>query len=486
MCDLGHRCAWSASCPDIGIIVGKRFRKRTRYRNTLPRLGQQASICLQSRRLPDGQFRTIGIRQIPEAKQYNGRIFTEPIRLEKIPNLKAFFPKVLSGFLYLRREMSSAASLLQGQGSNSAAAQAARLPPDVLKRRAGQRRQMLAVQAVSYSLITSVLLVYGYAGTIPLIIPSAYFLSGVALVGIFVVLSEQHFSDRFEDHYLTIFQVGGHVALQLCFLLAAPQIGFVFLSVVFLIFGFGALRMTSRQAIIAWTLTMIGLAPIFLFTGTTIGLPVATPIERIAAMLSYVLTIGQCAFVGLYGSTMRKMLYDRSFQLKEAYKRIEELAELDELTGASNRRSIMRMLEEEMDRAGRCETPCSIALIDLDWFKRINDAYGHPTGDEVLRTFSITMFANIRAVDRFGRYGGEEFLLVLPNMGTDHALRALDRVRAIIADLDWSAFSPGMKVTISAGVATLKPNETSDTLLARADSALYAAKAQGRNRITSA
>src|ERR1700704_2365781 len=126
------------------------------------------------------------------------------------------------------------------------------------------------------------------------------------------------------------------------------------------------------------------------------------------------------------------------------------------------------------------------SLNDLDWFKRINDGFGHPTGDEVLRTFAITMFANIRSVDRFGRYGGEEFLLVLPDTEAGQAMRALDRLRAIIADLDWSAFSPGMKVTMSAGVATLNRNETSDLFLARADSALYAAKAQGRNRITSA
>ena len=106
---------------------------------------------------------------------------------------------------------------------------------------------------------------------------------------------------------------------------------------------------------------------------------------------------------------------------RQAYKRIEELAELDELTGSFNRRCIMRMLDEEIARARRSGSPCSIALIDLDWFKRINDAYGHPTGDEVLRTFSITMFANIRSVDRFGRYGGEEFLLVLPDMDADSA-----------------------------------------------------------------
>jgi diguanylate cyclase (GGDEF)-like protein len=173
-------------------------------------------------------------------------------------------------------------------------------------------------------------------------------------------------------------------------------------------------------------------------------------------------------------------------KLKEAYKRIEELAELDELTGSYNRRCIMRMLDEEIARAARNGSPCSIALIDLDWFKRINDAFGHPTGDEVLRTFAITMFANLRGSDRFGRYGGEEFLLVLPDMDTQGAVRALDRLRSIISDLDWSAFSPSMRVTISGGVATLRPNETPDTLLARADSALYAAKARGRNRITHA
>jgi diguanylate cyclase (GGDEF)-like protein len=382
--------------------------------------------------------------------------------------------------------MSSAASSLQGQDSGSALALADGLPLDVLKRRAGQRRQMLAVQAVSCSLITLVLLIYCYAGAITIVIPAAYFVCGIALIGLFVVLSETHVNDRFEDHYLTIFQIGGHVALQLGFLLAAPEIGYAFLSVVFLIFGFGALRMTSRQATVAWSLTTIGLAPVFLFTSTPIGLPITTHIERIAAMLCFVLTIGQCAFVGLYGSSMRQSLYKRGFELKEAYKRIEELAELDELTGSFNRRYIMRMLDDEIARAHRSQAPCSIALIDLDWFKRVNDAYGHPTGDEVLRTFAITVFANIRNTDRFGRYGGEEFLLVLPDTANDVAARTLDRLRAIIAELDWSAFSPGMRVTISAGVASLKPVESADTFLARADKALYAAKARGRNRIASA
>jgi diguanylate cyclase (GGDEF)-like protein len=267
---------------------------------------------------------------------------------------------------------------------------------------------------------------------------------------------------------------------------SVPKIGFAFISVLFLIFAFGALRMTSRQAAITWSFVTAGLIAIFLFSDLPLGLPLTTRLERLAGMLCFVLVIGQCAFLGLFGSTLRKTLYRRSVELKEAYRRIEELAELDELTGSFNRRCIMRMLEEEIARSQRGGAPCSIALIDLDWFKRINDAYGHPTGDEVLRTFAITSFANIRTMDRLGRYGGEEFLLVLPGTAEDAAFRMLDRLRAIIADLDWSAFSPGMRVTISAGVATLRQNETSDNFLARADGALYASKANGRNRITSA
>src|SRR5205823_13990655 len=124
--------------------------------------------------------------------------------------------------------------------------------------------------------------------------------------------------------------------------------------------------------------------------------------------------------------------------------------ELDELTGTFNRRCIMRMLDDEIARAQRSKTPCSVVLIDLDLFKRINDADGHPTGDEVLRTFAITTFANIRNIDKFGRYGGEEFLLLLPDTSNAAAMRSLERLRAIIAELDWSALSAGMTVTISA------------------------------------
>ena len=138
----------------------------------------------------------------------------------------------------------------------------------------------------------------------------------------------------------------------------------------------------------------LGLAGLFLLTDKPIAMPHGSHLERFATMLVFILTIGRCMFLGIFSSSLKHSLYQSGLKLKEAYKRIEELAELDELTGSFNRRCIMRMLDEEIARAARSGSPCSIALIDLDHFKRVNDTYGHPTGDEVLRTFAITMFAN--------------------------------------------------------------------------------------------
>jgi len=355
--------------------------------------------------------------------------------------------------------------------------------PEVRARRARQRRQMYIGQVASYSLGASVLMIYAYDGAISVDIASLFWFGGLLIIGTFTVLSEAGVGDRFTDHYLTVFQISAHMALQFVFLLSVPTIGIAFICVLFLIFAFGTLRMTSAQAMITWTLAATGLAAVFLASDLPIGMPVATRLQRTASMLCFVLVIGQCAFLGLFGATLRKVLYRRSIELKDAYRRIEELAELDELTGSYNRRCIMQQLGAEIERSRQTAAPCAIALIDLDWFKRINDAHGHPVGDEVLRTFAITVFANIRPADRFGRYGGEEFLLLLPGTDGDAAERTLERLRGIVADLDWSAFSAGMRVTISAGVVTLRDNDSADTVLARADGALYSAKAQGRNRI---
>jgi diguanylate cyclase (GGDEF)-like protein len=355
-----------------------------------------------------------------------------------------------------------------------------------LARRTRQRRQILVMIGASYLIDAALLMIYAYAGTIPATIGPAFAVCGLIFVVGSVALSELRFNERFRDHYLVAPQSIINMVIMLAFIWIAPEVGVIFLCTLFVVFSFSSLRSMPQQTAIVWTAMAFGLAGLFLLTDKPIAMPHGNYIERFATMTVFILTIGRCMFIGIFSSAMRQSLYKSGVDLKEAYKRIEELSELDDLTGSFNRRCIMGMLDEEIASAHRSKTTCSIALIDLDWFKRINDTHGHPTGDEVLRTFAITVFANIRPIDKFGRYGGEEFLLLLPDTQNEGAARILDRLRAIIADLDWSAFSPGMQVTISAGVATLKPNETPDIILARADSALYAAKARGRNRIASA
>jgi diguanylate cyclase len=369
---------------------------------------------------------------------------------------------------------------------NASRSSARALSAGDLQRRLRQRQQMLMLQAVSYALGDIVLWIYAYAGTIPIVIPSMFFLCGIGVTACFAVLSEMHIGDRFDDHFLTVPQASANIILQLGFLVTAPEIGFMFLAVVFVIFGFAALRMTSREAAILWTLTGLGVATIFFFLKTPIALPMRTTPEWLAGSFSFVVTIGQCAYTGLFGNSMRRTLHRRTIELKVANQRIEELAQLDDLTGLLNRCCIMKTLDEETARAQRTDIPCSVAIIDLDFFKRINDQFGHPAGDEALRTFGIGLFANIRAIDRLGRYGGEEFLLVLPDATLEQAVHTLDRLRLIISELDWSAILGDTNLTMSVGVCAVRKEESVDALLARADAALYRAKDAGRNRVVAA
>jgi predicted signal transduction protein with EAL and GGDEF domain len=275
-----------------------------------------------------------------------------------------------------------------------------------LSRRAKQRRQIQALIGVSYVIDAYILLLYAHAGTIPVTIGPAFAACGLVSIACYIALSEMGFTERFKDHYFVAPQAIASMAIMLAFTYIAPEVGVMFLCTLFVVFNFSSLRSTPWQTAIVWTAMALGLTGLFLLTDKPISMPHGTYVERFATMTVFVLTIGRCMFLGIFSSSMRQTLYKSGVELKAANKRIEELAELDELTGSFNRRCIMRMLDDEIARANRSKAPCSIALIDLDWFKRVNDHYGHPTGDEVLRTFAITVFANIRDIDKFGRYGG--------------------------------------------------------------------------------
>ena len=165
---------------------------------------------------------------------------------------------------------------------------------------------------------------------------------------------------------------------------------------------------------------------------------------------------------------------------------LQSLATTDPLTGLANHRAIAQHLEDEMERASRYAHPFALLFCDLDHFKAINDTYGHSSGDTVLQIFARTILATLRQHDIVGRWGGEEFLMVLPEMQEADALQSAERIRAAIASQDFSLDALS-HVTCSIGVACYPRDGTQQkTLLDAADRAMYVAKQSGRNQVCNA
>ena len=170
-------------------------------------------------------------------------------------------------------------------------------------------------------------------------------------------------------------------------------------------------------------------------------------------------------------------------QVADAAKAYERLSKEDSLTGLSNRRELDRILAHEFERAARNQRPLSVALADLDFFKKINDRFSHAVGDGVLREVAHILKEGCRSIDMVGRYGGEEFVLVLPEADGEVAQQICERLRLSIERFDWAGTQAGLKVTMSFGLATLSGETSYERLLALADKNLYAAKEGGRNRV---
>jgi diguanylate cyclase (GGDEF)-like protein len=181
-----------------------------------------------------------------------------------------------------------------------------------------------------------------------------------------------------------------------------------------------------------------------------------------------------------------KEMEQRNAQLELALLRIEELAMRDELTGVYNRRHLMETIRVEKQRSKRTGSAFSICILDIDFFKQVNDTHGHLAGDEVLRQIAATASAALRQTDYFGRYGGEEFACVLTDTTAEGAMITADRIRASIEALRFPAMDPDLHVTVSIGVADCAQQEDTGNAFRRADEALYQAKQGGRNRCIAA
>lgn len=155
----------------------------------------------------------------------------------------------------------------------------------------------------------------------------------------------------------------------------------------------------------------------------------------------------------------------------------------DSLTGLFNHNAIKEKLKSEIVLSKRLGLPLSIAIVDIDFFKTVNDSYGHLMGDKILRSLSITMLKRLRKTDIIGRYGGEEFLVILPNTTTSAAKNIIDQLRQQFAAINYQQDDRNFNVTLSAGVVTAPPYLSVEKLFQAADEAMYRAKKNGRNQV---
>ena len=215
----------------------------------------------------------------------------------------------------------------------------------------------------------------------------------------------------------------------------------------------------------------------------SITIPVATLIRE-TDTYKMVIVAATLATIGFLVGITYFLTWRLVLKLDTAQQHLKKLASTDELTGLRNRRRIMKRLDEEYQRAFRLGEPLCLIMLDLDHFKRINDTYGHPFGDRVLKCVAELMEKALRRYDILGRIGGEEFLIVAPGTTQEEAVVLAERLRNVVEKEKMTCGDKDVKITVSCGVAFLgKGDESAETLLKRADAALYIAKQEGRNRV---
>ncbi|NVJ62289.1 MAG: diguanylate cyclase [Gammaproteobacteria bacterium] len=167
---------------------------------------------------------------------------------------------------------------------------------------------------------------------------------------------------------------------------------------------------------------------------------------------------------------------------KQREKQLYHEATIDSLTGINNRHHTYQIATHALEKASRYQTALSFMMLDIDHFKQINDTYGHPVGDKVLRQLAQILKNDIRAVDTVGRVGGEEFCIVLPEIKLKNATDMANRIRVNVENFNWQELGLSNPLTISIGLTKFE-EDTLDSLIKKADTALYQAKEQGRNRV---
>jgi len=333
----------------------------------------------------------------------------------------------------------------------------------------------------SYLIDGAMLALFAFAGTVHWVPVAAYTVMGLMIGAFWTVVFQNGWTLGFKDPHLPMTLSLTHQLLQLVGMLLMPQLSFVFLLVLFIVFTSLAMRVALRQAVTACVTVCLGAGVVLWGAPGPTRIPDANVAEQVLSWAFISLTLWQCIWIGSFNGAMTALLKKRSRELADLTRKVQHLAQHDELTGLINRRTLLAILADEQRRADRTGKPLVVALLDLDHFKAINDTLGHPAGDRTLKRFATTVHELARNTDRFGRYGGEEFLAVLTGTTIADARIPVERFRAALDAQGWDEIAPGLEVRFSCGLAQYRSGESTEDLLKRADDALYKAKHDGRN-----
>ncbi|MDI1261002.1 GGDEF domain-containing protein [Aquabacterium sp.] len=248
-----------------------------------------------------------------------------------------------------------------------------------------------------------------------------------------------------------------------------------------LILVFDMRRLTGRQAQLA-TFGGLGLLVTMLLFTWRLNPPAADLNAALVTIATVGLTMPTLLIVTKVGRRLHQRRLDQRAAMATAFEQFNALSIRDGLTQLFNRRHMMSLLEDEVRRQQRSRRAFCVAILDIDFFKRVNDQHGHAVGDAVLHDFATLARGTFSGSDAVARWGGEEFLVLMSEADQGQALEMLERLRQAVRQHDWTVHGPGLAVTFSAGVREHTTDDTLAQSLEHADAALYKAKAQGRDR----
>ena len=306
--------------------------------------------------------------------------------------------------------------------------------------------------------------------------------TAISLAGIlgFYLLIRSGLSERLgSDPSLTLLQSAFGVAVTAFGYAINPALRGSVIAIMMLNLVWGMFVLKDRQALGLCAFALTLLAAVMFWKSTSAPALFPPRMEALHFAFAAIL-LAATSVLSMRMGGLRSRLSARKMELQQALSTIRELAQLDELTRLSNRRHVCEMLAIEHVRCARSGQPLSLVLIDLDHFKAVNDVHGHAVGDAVLREFAAALQAGLRGSDFAGRWGGEEFLIVAPQVHADAAAVLVDRLRDGVAHMSFDHIVPGLRINFSAGATECAATEAIHGAIERADQAMYRAKAAGR------